>query len=106
MTTPRIPAAGDIDETVHQRHRLAILAYLSAVERADFRTLRDELGLTDGNLNRHLAQLGDAGYVDASKVADGGRARTWVSISTAGRQALDAHITALQAIIDSVPKQF
>ena len=93
-----------IDETVHQRYRLGIMAFLSGVERADFRTARDELGLTDGNLNRHLMLLADAGFVDVTKVApEGKRTRTWLSLTPAGRAALHEHVRALRSIIDSVP---
>jgi DNA-binding MarR family transcriptional regulator len=94
-----------LDETVHQRYRLGILAFLSGVERADFTKVRDEVGLTDGNLNRHLALLTEAGYVIISKpVTPGGRRRTWVALSPAGREALNAHVRALRALIDSVPQ--
>lgn len=102
MTEPH--PSSQIDDTVHQRYRLGILAFLSGVARADFSTLRDELGLTDGNLNRHLAMLTEAGYVTTAKSSDGGRGRTWVALTTDGRTALTDHITALRNIIDSVPK--
>ena len=93
-----------LDETIHQRHRLGLLAFLSGVDRADFTTLRNELGLTDGNLNRHLALLAEAGYVRISKRATPGRrVRTWVALSSTGREALSAHVRSLQALIDSVP---
>ena len=92
------------DETVHQRNRLGILAFLSSVDRAEFTTVRNQLGLTDGNLNRHLALLADASYVEISKPAtEGSRARTWIALTPTGRRALTAHIQALQALIDSVP---
>ena len=94
-----------LDDTVHQRYRLGIMAFLSGVERADFRTARDELGLTDGNLNRHLVLLADAGFVDIVKHApEGKRSRTWLSLTPPGRTALAAHVKALRAIIDSVPE--
>jgi len=96
--------ADQLDETVHQRHRLGILAFLSGVERAEFTTIRNELGLTDGNLNRHLALLADVGYVQISKPSTPGRrTRTWVALSPTGREALSAHVRTLQALIDSVP---
>lgn len=96
------PAAG-FDDTVHQRHRLVILAFLSGVERVEFTALRDELGLTDGNLNRHLAQLHDAGYVRSVKSrSPGRRPRTWVSMTDEGRVALEAHVAALRRVIDSI----
>ena len=44
----------DLDDDVHQRVRLGILATLSGMSRADFAHLKRELGVTDGNLGRHL----------------------------------------------------
>jgi DNA-binding MarR family transcriptional regulator len=43
--------------------------------------------------------LVDAGLLDMEKGYDGKRPRTWVSITTAGRQALAAEIAALRALV-------
>jgi DNA-binding MarR family transcriptional regulator len=91
-----------LDDDVHQRVRLGILACLAGVTRADFSFLRAELGVTDGNLGRHLAVLDDAGLVSMSKSSGTGRGRTWVKISRAGREALRQEIEALRQILTSV----
>ena len=49
-----------LDETVHQRTRLGILTMLAEVGSASFTHLRDTLGLSDGNLSRHLRVLEEA----------------------------------------------
>ncbi|NKU61702.1 helix-turn-helix domain-containing protein [Rhodococcus hoagii] len=46
-----------LDDTVHQKTRLAILSMLREAEEVSFVFLRDGLGLTDGNLGRHLDVL-------------------------------------------------
>ena len=51
----------EIDETVHQRHRLGILTITAEAQRAEFGYLREALGLTPGNLSRHLTVLEQAG---------------------------------------------
>lgn len=93
----------DLDEVVHQRYRLGILAYLSGVGRADFTAVRAAVGLTDGNLNRHLAKLTEAGLVAVHK---GGRpaggGRTQVELTAAGRSALGTHVAALRRLLDHV----
>jgi DNA-binding MarR family transcriptional regulator len=91
-----------LDDAVHQRTRLGILAVLCQGGRTDFSYLRDILDLTDGNLSRNLSKLEDAGYVRLDKVIEGRRPRTWVSATRAGRAALSAEIAALQEIIASV----
>ena len=50
-----------LDDTVHQRVRLGILAVLEEAKRADFSYLRDALDLSDGNLSRHIQVLEEAG---------------------------------------------
>lgn len=52
-----------LDDVVHQRFRLGILAFLSDVDRVEFTILGKSLSLTDGNLNRHLTILSEADLV-------------------------------------------
>ncbi len=92
-----------LTDTVHQRVRLGILTILAVAGRADFTYLRDNLGVTDGNLGRHLDVLHEAGYVAIDKVFEERRPRTWVTITRDGRKALKSHIAALRQMIDSVP---
>lgn len=56
-----------IDEMIHQRTRLAIMATLAGVESLEFNEIKAELGLTDGNLSTHTAALERAGYVKIGK---------------------------------------
>jgi DNA-binding MarR family transcriptional regulator len=88
-----------LDDAVHQRTRLGILAVLCEVGRADFNYLRDALELTDGNLSRNLSRLEEAGYVAAEKVIEGRRPRTWLEATSAGRGALDAELAAMRDLI-------
>jgi DNA-binding MarR family transcriptional regulator len=88
-----------LDDTVHQRVRLGILAVLKEAKRADFSTLRDLLGLTDGNLSRHVRVLEDAGLVQVQKGYEGRRPRTWIASTPAGRDALEAELAALRELI-------
>lgn len=88
-----------LDDAVHQRTRLGILAVLCEGGRADFAYLRETLELTDGNLSRNIRRLEDAGYVRVDKVIEGRRPRTWLSATRAGRQALDTEVAALREII-------
>jgi len=90
-----------IDDTVHQRVRLGILALLDPVKSVDFTRLRDEMGLTDGNLSRHLQVLEAAGFLSIDKGFDGRKPRTWVSITRDGRKALHKEIAALRELIAS-----
>jgi DNA-binding MarR family transcriptional regulator len=88
-----------LDETVHQRHRLGILTITAEAKSADFGYLRDALGLTAGNLSRHLTVLEDAGLVQVTKGYEGRRPRTWVQITSAGRSALASELAALTELL-------
>jgi DNA-binding MarR family transcriptional regulator len=89
----------ELDETVHQRHRLGILTIAAEAQSADFGYLRDALGLTPGNLSRHLTVLEEAGLVTVAKGYQGRRPRTWVRITKGGRSALEAEIASLTALV-------
>jgi DNA-binding transcriptional ArsR family regulator len=91
-----------LDDTVHQRVRLGLLAVLKESRRADFSYLRDALELTDGNLSRHLRVLEEAGLVRVAKEIDGRRPRTWVEATRPGLDALDAEVRALRELIARV----
>ena len=88
----------DLDDDVHQRVRLGILASLSGLTRADFTHLKRELSLTDGNLGRHLEVLADAGFVKLTRETKQGRPRTWVAITSKGKKALRKEVDALRKI--------
>ena len=85
------------DEVVHAPHRLRICALLSTTTSAEFGVVRDTLGVADSVTSKHLKVLSDAGYVQLSKpTGTGGRARTWVTLTAAGRRAFTGHLAALQ----------
>ena len=88
-----------LDDVVHQRVRLGILAVLAEADEADFGYLKEVLGLTDGNLSRHLQVLDEAGYVRIAKTFEGRRPRTWVGATKAGRVAFAAELAALRDLI-------
>ena len=98
MTHPSLK----LDDTVHQRVRLGVLTVLSEAKRAEFTYLRDALGLTDGNLSRHLQVLEQVGLVKVEKGFEGKRPRTWVSATARGRKALEEEIAALRELISRI----
>lgn len=88
-----------LDDVVHQRARLGILAVLAEAERADFNYLRETLALTDGNLSRHLQVLEGAGCVKITKVFEGKRPRTWIVATKRGRAAFAREVAALRELV-------
>jgi DNA-binding MarR family transcriptional regulator len=77
----------DIDDVIHGRLRLGIMAYLSSVSPAVFGELKARVGATDGNLSTHLRKLEEAGYVRIEKRFVGKRPQTRVFLTDEGRAA-------------------
>jgi DNA-binding MarR family transcriptional regulator len=88
-----------LDDVVHQKHRLGILTITAEAREAEFGYLRDALGLTAGNLSRHLSVLEEAGLVQVEKGYKGRRPRTWVRITGRGRSALVAELDVLAGLV-------
>ncbi len=75
---------------------------LTAVSEVEFGTLRQELGVTDSVLSKHLTALSGVSYVRTRKGVRQGRRTTWVSLTSQGRRALRDHVLALREIIAAV----
>jgi DNA-binding MarR family transcriptional regulator len=95
--------SAELEDVVHQRARLGILAILAEAGTAEFTYLGSRLGLTNGNLSRHLAVLEEAGMVAVEKRFHGRRPKTWLTITSGGRAALRREIATLRAIVDGLP---
>ncbi len=90
---------GKIDEVIHGRLRLGVMAYLANAEVADFNELKALLDVTQGNLSVQLRKLEDAGYVAIEKGFLGRKPRTQVRITPAGRKAFAVYLDALGKLI-------
>ncbi|MEM1147303.1 MAG: transcriptional regulator [Pseudomonadota bacterium] len=100
MTPPSNPFDhAQIDDVIHGRLRLGIMAYLSTASPAIFGELKAKVGATDGNLSTHLRKLEDAGYVRQEKRFVGRRPQTRVFLTDAGRQAWLAWIDQMQGLM-------
>jgi DNA-binding MarR family transcriptional regulator len=95
------PANG-LDDVVHQRVRLGILAITHQARQVEFGFLRTTLELTAGNLGQHLTVLEKAELIHIEKGYEGKRPRTWVTLTPAGRTALREEITHLKQLIQQV----
>lgn len=89
-----------IDEVIHGRVRLGIMAFLAGADSAEFSTLKQRLQLTDGNLSVHLRKLEDAGYVEVLKAFVGRKPQTQARITRAGRAAFAKYLQAMSALVD------
>jgi DNA-binding MarR family transcriptional regulator len=98
-----VTSGARFDEIVHAPNRLQICAILSAVDSADFATVRDGLAVADSVLSKHVRVLQEAGYVAVHKATSASRVRTSLSLTDTGRAAYDGHVAALRAIVANEP---
>jgi DNA-binding MarR family transcriptional regulator len=96
---PNTHSIGKIDEVIHGRLRLGVMAYLANAEVADFNELKALLEVTQGNLSVQLRKLEDAKYVTIEKGFLGRKPRTQVRITPAGRKAFAVYLDALGKLI-------
>lgn len=89
-----------LDTVIHAPNRLQICAFLTPLQEAEFQVIRDELGVSDSVLSKHLKRLEDAGYVAFRKGAVNGRQRMWAGLTKAGRKAFSGHVAALTQIVN------
>lgn len=88
-----------IDEIIHSRIRLAIMAVLVSVEEAEFIFLREKVNTTDGNLSVHLKKLEDAKYIAVKKSFQGRKPISHYRVTPAGRRAFEIYIDNLEKMI-------
>lgn len=90
MATP-FEHLASVNKLIHEPSRLAIMAALSACDKADFVFLRNLTGLTKGNLSSHLVKLEQGGLVTIAKEFEGKHPITYIALTTEGRELLKAY---------------
>jgi len=107
MTDPKTGSKknllANIDQVIHAPARLMVLTYLYVVESADFVFLKNQTGLSWGNLSTHLNKLEQAGYIDLEKGYKGKKPHTLVKLSEQGRQAFRDYKYRMQKVLDDLP---
>lgn len=88
-----------LDPLLHQPARLRIVAALYRNRQLAFAALRDELGLTPGNLGAHLDRLVAAGYVEARRALAGSAFESRYRITPEGSAAFRAYLAALRDLL-------
>ena len=89
-----------IDEVIHGRLRLGIMAYLAHAEAADFNELKAALNATQGNLSIHLRKLEEAGYVAIDKSFLNRRPLTRARLTPEGRRAFGTYLDAIAKLVE------
>lgn len=93
-----------IDDAIHSRIRLSVMAILASVDDADFTFLRDKVGATDGNLSTHLRKLADAGYVSSRRVLVNERPVSRYRLTGEGRGAFNEYLGRMEELLKGVDR--
>ncbi len=88
----------DFDRVIHEPARLRIMMILAGVASADFKFLRNALGLTKGNLSSHMDRLERSGYVAITKSFNGKMPHTIYQLTESGQTALNDYWAQLDEI--------
>lgn len=89
-----------LDRVIHERARLGVLTCLiTHPEGLPFPQMKRLCALTDGNLNRHLQVLQDAGLVSLAKGQDQKRPQTLYRITSTGRKRYLEYLSVLEQVI-------
>lgn len=86
------------------RVRLGIMSALMVNESVDFNTLKELLGVTDGNLANHIKALEKVAYILIQKQFIGKKTNTKYSATKLGRAEFIKHINALEKLIKNNKK--
>jgi DNA-binding MarR family transcriptional regulator len=93
----------DLDHVIHASARLMILTMLYVVESLDYVFLKNQTGLSWGNLATHLNKLEEAGYVSVEKGYQGKKPHTWIHFTEEGRAAFRQYKQNMQQVLDDLP---
>lgn len=88
-----------IDDVIHGRVRLGIMAFLSGADSANFNEMKARLQTTDGNLSVHLRKLEEAGFVQVDKRFEGRKPLTEARMTEVGRAAFVAYLDAMARLV-------
>lgn len=88
-----------LDDIIHSRIRLAVMAVLISVDEAEFTFLRDKVNATDGNLSTHLKKLEEAGYIAVNKSFEDRKPVSRYLLTQKGKKAFEVYVEKLEKLI-------
>ena len=91
----------NINKAFDHRIRLGIMSILMVNEFADFKTLKELLGATDGNLASHTKALEKVEFIKVEKQFIGRKPNTRYIATDLGKMEFKKHINALEKLIKS-----
>lgn len=75
------------------------MSMLMVNEWVEFKTLKEMLGVSDGNLASHIKNLEAQKYIKIKKEFVGKKPQTTYAASASGRKAFNDHLDALEQLL-------
>ena len=89
----------NLNKAFENRIRLGIMSVLMVNEDVDFKTMKELLNVSDGNLASHTAALEKAEYILITKRFIGKKPNTTYAVTKNGRKAFQDHLKALEFLL-------
>jgi DNA-binding HxlR family transcriptional regulator len=90
-----------LNKVFESRIRLGIMSILAVNDSFDFNSLKESLGVTDGNLASHLKALEENGMIETKKQFIGRKPNTSYTITEQGARSFRRHLDKLENLIKS-----
>ena len=89
----------NINKAFENKVRLGIMAVLVVNDQVAFNTLKELLGVTDGNLASHLKYLEKSEYITFIKTFENRKPKTNYYANEKGKKAFKEHILAIEQLL-------
>ena len=84
-----------LNKKFDNKTRLGIMSLLMVNEWVEFKTFKEMLGVSDGNLASHIKTLEAEKYLQVKKQFVGKKPQTSYAVTKAGRKAFNDHLDCL-----------
>lgn len=89
----------NLNKAFENRIRLGIMSVLMVNSEVDFKTMKEMLDVSDGNLASHTSALEKNEYILITKKFVGKKPNTTYTVTKLGRKAFQDHLSALEILL-------
>jgi len=104
QNSSQTPPLGDLDPVIHAPARLNIMMILYVVDSLDYVFLKNQTGLSWGNLATHLGKLEQSEFIEVEKGYQGKKPHSMIRLTEQGRNAFRAYKNKFQQLLDDLPE--
>ena len=88
-----------LNKKFDNKTRLGIMSLLMVNDWVQFKTFKEMLGVSDGNLASHIKTLEAEKYLQVKKQFVGKKPQTSYAVTKVGKKAFNDHLDALEALL-------